>query len=149
MDSISQDLRDKEDRGSSLEQALPLLMALIRNCGQNSHSVLANRLGLPLATAHRVAQQLQKSGYLIRSRRGYYHAGPMLTALSSELEPTAIAAGIARPTLSQLARRYGCIDHFGIFEQDMVIYLLKAGKEKAKPFYPRDNATRGLLLRAR
>lgn len=110
-----------------LERAMGLLDAVVRDRGERPLTDIAATIGLPLATAHRLAQQLTEVGWMVRSRRGYYHAGPRLTALQPRLDKPVIAAGVARPILERLARRYGCIGHLGRFDQDMVTYLLKVG----------------------
>jgi len=110
-----------------LERAMGLLEAVVRVRGERPLTDIAATLGMPLATAHRLAQQLTLAGWLVRSRRGYYHAGPRFSALDSCLEKPVIAAGVARPMLERLARRYGCTAHLGRFDQDMVTYLLKVG----------------------
>lgn len=110
-----------------LERAMGLLEAVVRDRGERPLTDIAATLGLPLASAHRLAQQLTQAGWLVRSRRGYYHAGPRLAELEPGLDKSVIAAGVARPMLERLARRYGCTAHLGRFDQDMVTYLLKVG----------------------
>jgi DNA-binding IclR family transcriptional regulator len=110
-----------------LDRALALLDAIVRDRGQRSLSEIAKSMHLPLATAHRLAQRLVSTGYLVRSRRGYYHAGPVLAHLRQALDEAEVAVGIARPFLERLARRFGCTAHLGRFDQDMVTYLLKTG----------------------
>ena len=113
-----------------LDRGLRLLAALVQDGGRRPLTEVAAAIGLSRASAHRAASMLQGSGYLIRSRRGYYHAGPMLAALGQAARAEAVVAGIARPILAGLARRLGCLAHFGVFEQDMVTYLLKEGAGK-------------------
>jgi len=110
-----------------LDRALALLDAIVRDRGQRSLSEIAKSMHLPLATAHRLAQRLVSTGYLVRSRRGYYHAGPVLAHLRQALDEAEVAVGMARPFLERLARRFGCTAHLGRFDQDMVTYLLKTG----------------------
>lgn len=110
-----------------LERPMGLLEAVVRDRGERSLTEIAATMGLPLATAHRLAQQLTQAGWLVRSRRGYYHAGQRLAALHPGIDKSVIAAGVARPMLERLARRYGCTAHLGRFDQDMVTYLLKVG----------------------
>ncbi len=125
-------MRDNDylDGSTSTGRALALLSAIVADGGQSALSEIAARTGIPRASAHRAVQAMERAGYLIRSRRGYYHAGPELAALGPMLDPARIAAGVARPVLAQLAHRYGCLAHCGIFEQDMVTYLLKEGARK-------------------
>lgn len=110
-----------------LDRAVGLLEAIVLDRGERPLTAIATTLGLPLATAHRLAQHLTHARWLVRSRRGYYHAGPRLTVLEQSLNKSVIAAGVARPVLERLARRYGCTAHLGRFDQDMVTYLLKVG----------------------
>ncbi|MGE4409008.1 MAG: IclR family transcriptional regulator [Sphingobium sp.] len=125
---------DKDSGTGTLGKALTLLAAIVRDSGKRPLTAIAEEIGLPRATAHRTAQALQHMGYLIRSRRGYYHAGPALAALTPGVGPAAVATGIARPVLAQLAAQEDCLAHLGIFEQDMVTYLLKEGVGKEALF---------------
>lgn len=111
-----------------------LLEAIVRDRGAHSLTEIAGGAGLPLATAHRLAQNLTDAGWLVRSRRGYYHAGPRLACLQPMLDKPAIAAGVARPLLERLARQFGCTAHLGMFDQDMVTYLLKVGSLRDELF---------------
>lgn len=115
-----------------------VLGAILQDNGAHSLTVLAGRLGLPLSTAHRIVQSLERSGYLARSRRGYYHAGPAFSGITPFLGTAARAAAIARPLLKQLAMKENCHAHLGIFEQDMVTYLVKEG-QNADPLFTRQH----------
>ncbi len=114
--------------GGYLDRALGLLGAIVRDRGERPLTEIAEGIDLPLATAHRVAQSLLDTGHLVRSRRGYYHPGPALTALQPMLDPALIAAAVARPLLDRLAGRFACTAHLGRFDEDMVTYVLKAGR---------------------
>jgi len=122
----------------SVDKAFRLLEAVTRDNGQQPLSRIAADLGLPRATAHRMAQALERAGWLIRSRRGYYHAGSALAAIAPHSAPAAVAAGIARPLLVQLAARQHCLAHLGVFEQDMVTYRLKEGARADMLFTRKD-----------
>lgn len=115
---------------TALDKALILLNAVIADGGQSALSDIAAQLGLPLATAHRAVQTLEESGFLFRSRRGHFHAGPALSALVTRTDPATIAAQIARPVLARLAQQQDCLTHLGVLEQDMVTYCLKEGAHK-------------------
>ncbi len=121
---------DNESPDHVLGKALGLLSAIVLDNGRRSLSAIAEELRIPRATAHRTAQALQRDGYLIRSRRGYYHPGPALALPGRHSSPITLATGVARPILAQLAMQEDCLAHMGIFEQDMVTYLLKEGAGK-------------------
>lgn len=129
---------DHDSSTGALDKAFRLLTAVVADNGQQPLSALAEDLGLPRATAHRAAQALERAGYLIRSRRGYYHAGPALAGLAFHAEPATVAAGVARPILAQLAAQQHCLAHLGVFEQDMVTYRLKEGERKDMLFTRKD-----------
>ena len=127
-------MRDVESPDRVLDRGLRLLAALVRDGGRRPLTEIAGDIGLSRASAHRAARLMQEGGYLVRSRRGYYHAGPMLATLGLAARAEAVAAGIARPILAALARRHDCLAHLGMFEQDMVTYLLKEGTGKDELF---------------
>lgn len=114
------------------------MTAIVQDNGKHSLSVIADDMDIPLATAHRAVLTLQHAGYLIRSRRGYYHPGPVLTALAEQANKMSVATGIARPILAQLAAHEDCLAHLGVFEEDMVTYLLKEGADKDALFTRKD-----------
>lgn len=112
---------------AALERGLALLAAIARDGAQRSALDIGQALGLPIATTHRLAATLAKSGYLHRVRRGHFVAGPALLAVSDAVSVHAAAAEAARPVLAKLAQRTGLTAHLGHLENNMVTYLIKEG----------------------
>ena len=86
---------------------------------------IAGDVGIPLTTAWRLARTLEMRDFLLQGARGHYHAGPALLAMTDRISAQKTVAGVARPILARLARRFRCVAHFGVLEQDMVTYLVR------------------------
>lgn len=63
----------------------------------------------------------------MRVDRGRYAGGERLKILAARISPHARLIEIARPVLRRLARQLGATAHLGMFENDMVTYLVKEG----------------------
>lgn len=114
-----------------MENALALLRTVADDAGSHSLSALAAQVGLPLSTAHRVAVTLERHGFIVRLRRGYYLPGPGLLRLGASADFNRLLAGVGRPIVTRLARRTRCTVHLGVFEDGMVTYLLRSGRRDA------------------
>lgn len=112
-------------QATSLAKGLRLLGAIIDDDARSSLSAIAEDLGIPLATAHRLAVTLEAEGFLHRSRKGYYHPGPALATGKGYKAPAAHAAVRLRVPLARLARTHKAFTHFGVLEDGMVTYLVK------------------------
>lgn len=121
----------------SLDKALKLLGRIVESGERHSISGLARQIGMPRSTAYRIATTLERSGLLTRMRRGYYLPGPSLARLARHDTLRRVIEAVGRPIVRKLARDTGCIAHVGIFENDMVTYLLKAGRA-AKTLFTRE-----------
>lgn len=116
---------------TTLGKGLRLLSAIVADEGRTSLGAIADSLGLPLATAHRLALALMEEGYLERLQKGYFIPGPVFPVLAS---PRQRAAIVLRGGLARLADRYGAFAHFGVLDEGMVTYLVKEGRGKAGLF---------------
>jgi DNA-binding IclR family transcriptional regulator len=112
----------------SLDKALHLLGRIVERGESHSISEIARQIGMPRSTAYRIAATLERSGLLTRTRRGYYMAGPSLVRLARHDSLSRVLEAIGRPIVKKLARDTGCVAHVGVLENDMVTYLLKAGR---------------------
>lgn len=111
---------------STLAKGLRLLEALIADGGRSPLNAIAERMEIPLPTAHRLALTLESEGYVERHKRGHYHPGRALSGFG--ISPRSLAESIAiraRYSLARLARSHRALMHFGIFEDGMVTYLVK------------------------
>lgn len=127
-------MTNREETNKSVAKAFKLLSRIVSDGGKSSLTEITAPLKIPLPTAHRIAETLIRQGYLVRSRRGHYHAGPELRILHPNLSIAEVASGIARPLLAKLARKYKCTAHLGVLEGGMVTYLVKAGNTETELF---------------
>jgi IclR family acetate operon transcriptional repressor len=97
----------------------------VATTGPCSLSVVAERTQIAFSTVHRVAQFLIDRGYLIAVKRGSYCLGPAALRLTSSLSFHDMLSTVARPILESLARACRAPAHLGIFDGDMVTYLIK------------------------
>jgi IclR family transcriptional regulator, acetate operon repressor len=112
---------------SSFGKAMELLQLIIRDGGRHKLMHLAQDLDIPNATLYRLLATLMDQGLLQPSRKGYFVAGPKMLSLNPFLQPSRIAAELARESLIKLASTTRAIVHMGTFEDDMVTYLVKVG----------------------
>jgi IclR family transcriptional regulator, acetate operon repressor len=85
----------------------------------------AHRSNLPFSTVHRIAGELLESGFIVRNGRGEYWIGPSTIRLGNGGSLRALMSQIARPELHLLAKACRTHVHLGLFEEDMVTYLIK------------------------
>lgn len=108
----------------ALTKALNLLKLLLDD--PRGIAGAAAAAGMPLSTAHRMLATLRASGFVTHPGRGQYLPGPELVRLGNLVPFRAILAQVARPVLTALARETGLTAHLGVFDADMVTYLVKA-----------------------
>lgn len=118
----------RESSKSSLERGLILLKAVIRDGGASSLSAIARQEGVPVASAHRLAASLVAAGFLRPSGYARHLPGAELQVLAPLIGEREVLAAAARPALERLAARSGNVVQLGVFEADMVTYLVKAGQ---------------------
>lgn len=113
----------------ALDKSLSLLSLLVADAGGSSVSALAAEASLPPATAHRIVATLERRGFITKIARGRYLAGPALLRLANAASLSAVMKAVAEPILGALAKQSRLIAHLGVFEGDMVTYLVKAGRQ--------------------
>lgn len=118
----------------SIEKALILLNTLILAEDKPSLTAAAQRLGLPLATAHRHMTALERSGLLIREGRKGFLPGLVLLELAGACGFNRLLVTISRPFLKDLARTERVTTHLGVFDGEMVTYLVKEASAASKIF---------------
>ena len=111
-----------------IDKSLALLQRIIRDGGQTSLREQAASLGLPLSTAYRIVANFVKIGWVCSMERGFYSPSLGLLDMVGRVDRNAILAGVAAPFVRQMSRRLGKTVHLGVFEDDMVTYLLKEGE---------------------
>jgi len=111
----------------TVEKALSLFTLILEDGGARSLSALAQDTPLPLATAYRIARSLERSGFIVREQPGRYLAGSAFFNLASASSFTDVLRRVSRPYVNELARTAKQTAHVGVFESDMVTYLVKVG----------------------
>ena len=109
----------------AVDKSLDLLELIVRDGGAAPLRTHAEALGLAVSTAYRLAATLRRRGLLAPARRGHYVAGLRLVELARCADRNVILAAAARPVLRQLARATGATAHLGVFDADMLTYLVK------------------------
>lgn len=110
---------------ATLSKGLTLLSAVAATEGRSTLSEVAARLGIPLATAHRLSRTLVSHGFLEPLRKGYFIAGPALRRQEGADCPGIAAASRLRGPLARLAKQHRAYAHFGVLDDGMVTYLVK------------------------
>jgi len=116
---------DEGQGANAVEKGIELFLAVLDAGGGAALSDLARQAGVPVSTAHRLVGAYVRGGLLVRSSRGRYSAGARLAGVTAGGGERAAAIEASRPVLRKLALDHGVIAHLGIFEGDMVTYLVK------------------------
>jgi DNA-binding IclR family transcriptional regulator len=119
---------------AAINRTLALFEALVRNGGHRPLSAIALELDLPPSTAHRMVALLVSRGLIAPARRGHYMAGLALAELGRRSDPNHILGEAARPLLRRLARAARTTAHLGVWDGDMVTYLVKESGGGSKLF---------------
>lgn len=117
----------KIDGTAALERALGLMEAITIDDGETPASIISAKLGLPGSSARRLLAGLARNGLIERVGRGRYAGGIRLAELAAARDPNRRLIEAARIPLKCLARDLGGTAHLGIFDQEMVTYLVKEG----------------------
>jgi DNA-binding IclR family transcriptional regulator len=115
-------------------RTLKLLDAVIRDGARSSVTALARQTQIPVPSAHRHIAALVDAGFLLPAGYARHVAGPKLAELRGFLDEQQLMANVARPILDRLANRLRCVTQLGIFENDMVTYLVKSGQSAGDLF---------------
>ncbi len=113
--------RQDKSGASAVEKGIELFVAALSAPGGAKLAQIAHAAAIPLSTAHRLMDAYLRAKLLVRVGRGHYAAGPHLL-WRSEREAMIEAS---RPHLRRFARDHGVVAHLGVFEGDMVSYLIK------------------------
>jgi len=114
---------------SSLEKGLILLKAIADDRGVTPFRDLAERMGIPLSTAHRLLTALRNYGFVSHVGTGQYDLGFDLALLAGDRSKVSILAAVARPYLDSAARQFRMTMHLGVLEEGMVTYVVKSDGE--------------------
>ncbi len=131
-------MNERTTGATAVGRALTLLWAIARADEEVSLSEHARHLGLPLPTAHRLATALVAHGLLRKQERGVFVLGPGAGELAGRAGREAWLARIARVPLRSLASSHAVTAHLGIWEDEMVTYLIK--EPDASPILTREGS---------
>jgi IclR family transcriptional regulator, acetate operon repressor len=124
----------RETTLTTVERNHRLLEAVVRDSGRSSVAALARTVGIPVASAHRHIAALVASGFLVPAGYGRHLPGAKLRALAGLIDDRQILTSAAVPILNRLASRTNFVVQLGIFENDMITYLVKAGQSAGDLF---------------
>lgn len=134
-----EDLGTTEKRQAAGTQTLLRGLALLEcvAAGTNEVKGIAQRLGTPRSTVHRMLNSLVAEGYLHHVPYKGYLLGPKLIHLGMKALEQRPLVALARPHIEALAQRTGDTVHLGVVDGAHVFYLDKIP------------GTRGLEMRSR
>ncbi len=124
----------RETKSETPARRLILLETVVADGGRSSVTALARSTRIPVASAHRHIAVLVEAGFLVPAGYGRHLPGLKLRALADMIDDRQIMSNAAAPILDQLAARTRCIVQLGIFENDMVTYLVKTGQSAGDLF---------------
>jgi len=117
-----------------LDRALRLLQEIISDGGELPLSRIAERVGIPSATAYRLAGALVARGYLARLAGGRYHCGAVILSAAADRNLPTVLLRASGPSVDWLAGRFQAVAHVGVFEGGMVSYVCKSGAGRSARF---------------
>ena len=118
----------------TLDKAISILKLAIDSKKPRNAREIAEVISLPPATVYRHLAVLEKQGLVRRSPQGLLGPGADLMALIDRSYLHRLLASAARPILAEVSRKLKMISHIGVFENDMVTYLVKSEPEGQKVF---------------
>jgi DNA-binding IclR family transcriptional regulator len=119
---------------------ISLLRLVAADRGATPLPDLAAEAGMPASTAHRLVAALVREGMLFRATRGRYLLGPSAYAMIDPQGMSKLLKLLGRPILDKLAKDTGQICHLGVFEAEMVTYLLKSSARRENVITREDSA---------
>jgi DNA-binding IclR family transcriptional regulator len=121
------ELRSKTVEGSAqLERALDILEFLVAQPSPRGLTELADRVGGPKATMHRLLATLQERGYVTQDQpTGRYAAGLRCFELGSQWAANLDLRKIAAPHLAELNETTLETVHLAVYDEGEVVYVEK------------------------
>ncbi len=118
----------------TLEKAVAIFKLAIDKKQPRSAKEIAALTALPVATVYRHLAVFEKQGLIRRNSHGTLGPGADLVALVDQTRLYETLASTARPILEKVSRKLRMISQLGIFENDMVTYLVKSEPEGQSVF---------------
>ena len=116
-------------RNKSVQRAFMMLRAFHEPDEWLTSAELSRRAKLPEASGYRLIQTLLEIGAVIRDNRGRYGPGMLLVTLSKYVAYEKLLQEYAGTILEGLAEDLSLVAHMGVWDDGMVTYVVKAGKE--------------------
>lgn len=122
----------RSDSGESvLERIVRILEAFTPEAPALTVSALAQRAGLPLATASRLVADLVAHGLLVRDDERRVRVGTRLWELASRASPTLSLRESAMPVLEDLHRGVGHHAQLGVLDGEEVLFVERLSADGA------------------
>ncbi len=114
------------ERGTSVQsvdRTFAILEAMADARGESGLTDLAERLGLPVATLHRLLRTLAAHGYVRQTPSRRYALGPRLIRLGEVA--VQLSGSWARPVLEDVVERLGETANLAVLDGDMAIHAVQ------------------------
>ncbi|WP_299950526.1 IclR family transcriptional regulator [Hyphomonas sp. BRH_c22] len=114
---------------SSFGRAIELFHLVLERDGEFDAARMSQILEVPQSTIYRHLKALLSNGLLIRLGRAKYAPGPALLQRLAPYDSNQMLIEIVRPCLDTVSEKLGLVAHFGVFESEMVTYLVKSPRD--------------------
>lgn len=118
----------------ALGRALDLLRSVATDEDRRPLTQHAAALDIPTSTAHRLAATFVDRGLLVRVGRGRYVGGGALADLARQPLRRDSLVAIARPLIARLSHQTDTAAHLGVWDQEMVQYLVRVAPAQSSVF---------------
>ncbi len=122
----------------TIDKALTVLKRLL-SAPKHDVNALSQTLGIPQATLYRHIAALERQGLVHRQGKSDFSPGLFLLQQFDQQKLHQLLRDKALPIIDGLTEKTGLTAHLGVFDQDMVMYLIKSGPEKSD-FFTREAA---------
>lgn len=119
---------------AAVRRALSLMLTMAKDGGKRSLTTHADNLSIPYSTAHRMTKEMERLGLLTAVRRGHFAAGPALLRAASRPRQDDLLVRAARPLLRKLSQALRTTTHLGVWDGEMVTYLIKESSGRGSLF---------------
>lgn len=131
-------MSEPEEAGvAAVDRAFTILAAFSLRDPALSLAELAARTGLYKSTILRLAQSLQRAGFLQRLENGQYRVGPAALRLATIYQHTHVASDLLLPVMRSLAEQTGESVAFYVPDGDRRVCLYRVNSEQPVAHQPR------------
>lgn len=122
----------------TIDKVLTVLKHLLMHGQGQDIDTLSSELDIPTATLYRHIAALEKQGLLQRQGKSDYLPGLFLAKRFEHERFCQQLRQAAHPHIEKLCNKLQLTAHLGIFEEDMVTYLVKSGPDDSELFTRED-----------